>query len=77
MNRDDCIPQEWDGEDLPSGTRVEPQMVQTDLAKVPRLREDFDDIRSILSLVYFSKPASGTYIGFLGGNIGRKYVWGL
>lgn len=28
-------------------------------AKVPRMREDFDDVRSILSLLYFSRPSSG------------------
>ena len=59
-NRDDCIPQEWDGLELPSGSRVEPKLVQTDLAKVPRLREDFDDVRSILTLVYYSRPSNGT-----------------
>ena len=58
-NRDDCSPQEWDGLELPSGSRVEPKLVQTDLAKVPRLREDFDDVRSILTLVYYSRPSNG------------------
>lgn len=61
-HRDDCIPQEWDGLELPSGSRVEPRQVQTDLAKVPRLREDFDDVRSILTLVYYSRPSNGTFL---------------
>ena len=58
-HRDDCIPSEWDGLELPSGTRIEPKLVQTDLAKVPRLREDFDDVRQIMSLVYYSRPGNG------------------
>lgn len=57
--RDDCIPPEWDGLELPSGTRIEPKQTQTDLSKVPRLREDFADVRSILTLVYFSRPSNG------------------
>lgn len=35
--------------------------MQTDLAKVPRLREDFDDVRSILTLVYYSRPSNGAF----------------
>lgn len=73
--KEDCIPQEWDGLELPSGRRVEPQLVHAmqDLsAKVPRLREDFDDVRSILSLVYFSRPASGTDWIACGGRFDRR-----
>jgi len=73
--KEDCIPQEWDGLELPSGRRVEPQLVHAqDLisAKVPRLREDFDDVRSILSLVYFSRPASGACWAGTGGWMGVR-----
>jgi len=54
MCRENCIPQEWDGMELPQGKRVEPS-VSTDIAKMPRLREDFDEIRNILTIVYFSR----------------------
>lgn len=74
--RDDCIPQEWDGLELPSGTRIEPKLVQTDVAKVPRLREDFDDIRNILTLVYYSRPSNGRFLQTGCKNVGSTILLG-
>jgi hypothetical protein len=38
---------------------VEPKGLLTDLMRLPRVREDFDDIRSILSVVYFTRSNAG------------------
>lgn len=56
--RENCIPAEWEGVELPEGRRVEAS-VSTDIAHMPRLREDYDEVRNLPSIVYFSRADPG------------------
>lgn len=61
--RENCVPSDWDGLDLPSGRRVEPTSSFMEGAmRLPRTREDFDEIRNIPYAVYFARPNAGTSI---------------
>lgn len=54
------MPQDWDGLDLPSGRRVEPTASFIgEIMRLPRSREDFDEIRNILYCVYFARNNAG------------------
>jgi hypothetical protein len=52
------IPDEYDGVELPSGRRVEPTQT-ADNGRLPRLREDFTDVPNIPSIVYISRRNPG------------------
>jgi len=52
------IPDAWDGIELPTGRRVEPTL-SVENGRLPRLREDFDEVSNIPSIVYYSRRNPG------------------
>lgn len=52
------IPDAWDGIELPCGKRVEASLV-VENGRMPRLREDFDDVPNIPSVIYYCRRNPG------------------